>query len=326
MAEKERIDNLFSRVDEILDSYRPELYKKGIFKEPSFLCYGKGRFDRVFELIGKIKKYDLSLTPDSFLDPVCNKIGVFRDFFEKAKSLSDDEGNVNVASARDEIVKNVERSYGELFEVITRLPIFPDGIRGENKDLKEIERKGNQLLASIKETKDKGDKILGAIRTTSTESGTQPNIDYYRCAVKKHAVKARKWFGGGVGIFGVLSVFVVSVLWAFKGEPFSLGYSEIACIVVFIALGYGISFCGRNYYAEKHNETVNEYKDRSLSTFRPLYEGTGDEEAKAQILVQACASIFANSATGYNKGQEVLLPLPTIEVARQAKKLIDKKD
>ena len=94
------------------------------------------------------------------------------------------------------------------------------------------------------------------------------------------------------------------------------GDPETAAALIIAALIYAISFCNKNYHAEKHNETINAYKDRSLTTFSSFVEAAGDEAVRDQVLLQACAAIFANPATGFSKEQGLPLP-PAAEVAKQ---------
>ena len=79
---------------------------------------------------------------------------------------------------------------------------------------------------------------------------------------------------------------------------------------------YAINFCNKNFHSEKHNETINANKARTLATFRSFVDSTKDESVKDQVLIYASASAFSNPVTGFNKGQVVPLP-PGMEVARQ---------
>lgn len=83
-----------------------------------------------------------------------------------------------------------------------------------------------------------------------------------------------------------------------------------------LALIYAINFCSRNYHAEKHNEIVNDCKDRSLTTFSSFVEAASDEAIRDQVLLHACAAIFANLATGFSKDQG-LPPLLAAEAVKQ---------
>ncbi|MDE3269928.1 MAG: hypothetical protein OYH77_06560 [Pseudomonadota bacterium] len=324
MTSSERVQTLRTLIDEIINVYRPEIYSKKIFQESTFENYGKSQFDKAFKLIEKINDCDLDMFPDNYLDRIYQYIKKYKNLFEQAKSLDETGDSGSTASRREEIVRSVEQQYGDFFEAVQHVVSFSQ--RSE-EDFKKIVNEASQELAAVKKAKEQSDEALSAIRTVSAKSGAQPNADHHRNAAKEHVSNAQKWFGRVVRLLVALGIFIVVALVAFiflkQENTFKLEYPEIACALVIVGWVYAIGFCSKNYYTEKHNEIVNEHKARSLLTFPALLEGTGDDDARAQILLHACTAIFANNATGFNKHQDIPLP-PTAELVRQAKRVVDK--
>lgn len=103
----------------------------------------------------------------------------------------------------------------------------------------------------------------------------------------------------------------------FKGkEALELGYLEITVLIITSLWIYAINFCNKNFHAEKHNETVNANKAKTLTTFRSFVDATEKDNIKDQVLLYASASAFSNPSTGFNKDQGVPLP-PGVEFTKQ---------
>lgn len=272
-------------------------------------------------LMKKIEECDLFLIPSDCCDQIQKELKKYECILKQIIQSGEKEGYENLAL----IIKNKSENIGEWLDkflhYLGTVPLFL-----EHDTIKKLQKcldKAKQYEAEIKE-------ILEACRPKSAKIGVLKSIDNYSEAGNRHADKGWWWFWGCVALLIGLCVYVSCIIYTFKDtktDPVVWGYSEIGHIVLLIVLGYAIIFCVKNYHAEKHNEIINKHKARSLDTYPALSGGTADEVAKAQILVQACASIFANSATGFNKGQEMPLPSPTIEVARQVtSRITDKKD
>ncbi len=72
--------------------------------------------------------------------------------------------------------------------------------------------------------------------------------------------------------------------------------------LLIISLGlYMISFCVRNYNANRHNYTVNMQKANSLNAALILLERAKTPEGNDSLMTQAASSIFSHQPTGYNK-------------------------
>ena len=158
------------------------------------------------------------------------------------------------------------------------------------------------------------------MRTASAETGVSQNAIHYSNAQKSHSEKAQKWYKWGknllIGL--IVSLIIIGGLLVYvKGkEALVLGYLEIAILIIISLWIYAINFCNKNFYAEKHNETVNANKAKTLTTFRSFVDATEKDNVKDQVLIYASASAFSNPSTGFNKAQGVPLP-PGMELTKQ---------
>ena len=105
-------------------------------------------------------------------------------------------------------------------------------------------------------------------------------------------------------------------LWYQKNETPILGYLEITALIIISLLIYAVNFCNKNFHAEKHNETINANKARTLATFSSFVEATKDENIKNQVLLHASTSAFSNPPTGFGKTQGTPLP-PVVELTKK---------
>src|SRR6266542_3728871 len=91
--------------------------------------------------------------------------------------------------------------------------------------------------------------------------------------------------------------------------------------LLIITLLYGaVVWCARNYFACRHNYTVNRHRRNAMQTFRAFVEGTKDPATQDFILKQAAACAFAPQQTGYLKDESLPAPVPAsqiIEVGKQ---------
>lgn len=330
MSNSAEIEELRSLLDEILNVCRGEIYKNKIFQESSFENYGKEQFEQSFKLLKKINELDFDIIDDGNIKDIKNQIHEYKNLFNEAKSLGATDAGGDPAQMRRELVDRATHLNQALIRSAQQ---FIDFKRETDTNIQKLEEEAKQAAASLQNKIDelteqleakskKSDAILSAMETTSGKAGVAANAEHYKKASNEHAAKAKSWFIGGALLLGVLVAFVVFLWCHFEKEAkedatFTLDHPEIASALIIVALIYAINFCNKNFQAEKHNEIVNAYKDRSLTTFSSFVEAAGDDAVRDQVLLHACAAIFANPATGFSKDQGLPLPLPAVEAVKQ---------
>jgi hypothetical protein len=81
--------------------------------------------------------------------------------------------------------------------------------------------------------------------------------------------------------------------------------------VLIITLLYSIvAWCARNFFACRHNYTVNRHRRNAMKTFRAFVEGTKDIATQDFILRQAAACAFSPQQSGYLKDESLPPPAP----------------
>ena len=269
---------------------------------------------------------DFDIVDDNSIANVKSVVQEYKNLFEEAKSLGATDAGSDPAQMRRGLVDRATQLNQNLISYAQQ---FIDYRRESNTNIQKIEeelQRAIELTGQLEEKRKRVDDLIRAIETASGKAGVAANAKHYKEARDEHAAKAKSWLDLGVQLLVGLVVFVVIAALLFlcfkKGAAFTLGYPEIASALIIVALIYAISFCNKNFQAEKHNETVNAYKDRSLTTFSSFVEAAGDDAVRDQVLLSACAAIFANPATAFSKDQGLPLPLPAVEAAKQVTRTV----
>jgi hypothetical protein len=85
----------------------------------------------------------------------------------------------------------------------------------------------------------------------------------------------------------------------------------VARILIITLLYSVVVWVARNYFANRHNYTVNRHRRNAMQTFRAFVEGTEDKATQDFILRQAAACAFAPQQTGYLKDESLPAPAPS---------------
>ena len=88
----------------------------------------------------------------------------------------------------------------------------------------------------------------------------------------------------------------------------------VARILIVTLLYSSVVWFARNYFASRHNYTVNRHRRNAMQTFRAFVEGTKDVSTQDFILRQAAACAFSPQQSGYLKDESLPAPTPSSPV------------
>ena len=325
---KSEAEALRNEINEILKIDRNELYGKDRLHQLSFEYHGKEQFEMFFELIEDLSKCYFDRIPKNKTSNIRNRLQAYKEIFKRAQTLDIKDGG-DTKSQRDQIVQEIESYYTGFFEAVFSVINFANQT---GTDFKQIERESRETLDSIKayaneqkklleNKKIEADTTLEYMREAAAETGVSQNAIHYSNAQKTHAEKANKWHKWGqnllISLIGFVAIVGISFVVSFKkNEVLAFGYLEITTLIIISLWIYAINFCNKNFYAEKHNETINANKAKTLTTFRSFVDATEEKNIKDQVLLHACTSAFSNPPTGFGKNQGIPLP-PAIELTKK---------
>lgn len=315
---------VLDEIDDILKIDRKELYGSERLGDFSFEKEGKEQFERVFQLLGDLRRRDLTVVPAYRITNAEARINEFKQLCEQSQSLTKESHDPR--TARNEIISNLGNVYQQLFDHFSQfmdLTIQASDISRKREN--EAERASSLLKKQLAE----GKKTLDGIKSVAAGVGVAANAAHYRDAKQRYTKMARLWLLSGVVLFVLLLGGVVKIYCgAYHGREgeFILGYQEVAILFGIVLLLYAIIFCNKNFNAAKHNEVINDNKAVALATFPVFDGGARDETTKDQILLHAATAIFANTATGFSKDQGGVSFSPTLEVAKRITRQMESKN
>lgn len=198
--------------------------------------------------------------------------------------------------------------------------------------LKEIEMLSNKSSTDAKEIEELRNRLSSELEDFETKYKEQfqrvelvNQREVFSIQANDYKNLASKWFWGILISSGILILILFLIFKNFcfdltcfakinnlnydqiyKGANKSILHFEIfksisyrLLIISFVL--YIISFCVKNYNANRHNYTVNMQKANSLNAALILLERAKTPEGNDSIMTQAASSIFSHQPTGYNK-------------------------
>lgn len=238
-------------------------------------------------------------------------------------------------------------SASSIDEEVKRLRSFTDStsrfalkIAGEYTEKTSAAEK--QLAGKIEEL----DKVLAAAREASGKAAVSRQAKEFEDEANQCLRASRLWFGGTIAAVALSLVVVylmfLSDLHPQKGVtpqqaqsatvnqiqvPASADLSgkshavtievlqqTVARILIVTLLYSAVVWCARNYFASRHNYTVNRHRRNAMQTFRAFVEGTKDLATQDFILRQAASCAFAPQQSGYLKDESLPTPAPASQI------------
>jgi hypothetical protein len=93
----------------------------------------------------------------------------------------------------------------------------------------------------------------------------------------------------------------------------------IARVLIVTLIYAAVVWCARNYFASRHNYTVNRHRSNAMQTFRAFVAGSEDKATQDFILRQVAQCAFSPQQTGYLKDESLPTPGPAADIINIAK-------
>ena len=209
--------------------------------------------------------------------------------------------------ARDEIADEIRGAYDRTFPVL--LIYICHGIA----------RLTN--VNEIGETARKTEHLLNQVRETAAEQGVFMQTGHFKEEADRHEAEAKTW-RERVGMAVAAFVGAAFLSWWWSGDVdngFALAQALTSRALVFVALGFGVFFCAKNYLAHRHNAVVNRHRQKALETYRALAEA--DPKSREVVLAHAARCIYAPQDSGFaRKGESGGGEIPVETILRFAER------
>jgi ABC-type maltose transport system permease subunit len=180
------------------------------------------------------------------------------------------------------------------------------------KRLQEIEKNANSTTERLT-------SILNSAQSELSKSGVEVHSEIFREQADTHEINSKNWrkYSIIMLVFTIVLALTFFFIIAFAvSETKKIIETSVLAALIISMSTYALTLIVKNYFAEKHNESINRHKANCLSTFNTFVD-SADDERKSAVLLQATQTIFSHQSSGFlSKENDVHNPNPIVEIVR----------
>jgi hypothetical protein len=334
MSEKTHREVLLDKVNNVLTTPTEDLIKNSKANQTNGILIFNEIEPKVEELknyLNQISLDNINVLPDSRFNILKGKL---KPIFDELDEIQKTDKNPNQTDAQQKTQTIQFFTYGanqggngyfekekeEIWKIIL------EAITLDNQKLQDKSvavKKAKELDNVIKNTKDSQDEINNALNSARTElskGGVSKHSDIFGSQAGIHMTSAENWQKYAVKLLitnGILVIIILSlVIWVVEDKTLRIEIGIFGAALISL-VSYAIVLCVKNFFAEKHNQNVNQHRANCLGTYNTFID-SADEERKAAVLLQATNTIFSHQKSGYlTKDTETNNPNPIVEIVRK---------
>jgi hypothetical protein len=315
MSEKTHREVLLDKVNNVLTTPTEDLIKNSKANQTNGILIFNEIEPKVEELknyLNQISLDNINVLPDSRFNILKGKL---KPIFDELDEIQKTDKNPNQTDAQQKTQTIQFFTYGanqggngyfekekeEIWKIIL------EAITLDNQKLQDNSvavKKAKELDNVIKNTKDSQDEINNALNSARTElskGGVSKHSDIFGSQAGIHMTSAENWQKYAVKLLitnGILVIIILSlVIWVVEDKTLRIEIGIFGAALISL-VSYAIVLCVKNFFAEKHNQNVNQHRANCLGTYNTFID-SADEERKAAVLLQATNTIFSHQKSGY---------------------------
>ncbi len=285
------------------------IFKKSL---PFFKLIDDFKEDKSFSVIDKKDLRFLRSKYNLFVEAINKSAAETKEHNEGKKRITNTLQNVEFY-----IENYYEKDFAEIKYIINSTKInYLLNYVPENK-ISEID----ELFSYLKAKKIKADEITDRLIEYENSDAIGKHSKVFKSQEGEHKTNVNTWYKRIKKsiIATLLALVILLVLLIYIPESKLIRVAIIGAMIISI-LTYTTVLFVKNYFAEKHNETVNRHRANCLATFDTFIDNA-DPDKKGAILLQATNTIFAHQRSGYlSKETETTNPSPVIEIVKNINK------
>lgn len=172
----------------------------------------------------------------------------------------------------------------------------------------------NQILSRAKDTEKSLDSIHKAVATKEQKETVANHATIFFDQAATHKKNARKW---RIGVMWLLGADLAAISGSFAASFSVTNQIELAIFAALLIslISFTIVLSVKNYFSERHNETINQHKANCLKSFE-TFVTTASDPVRDAILQYTAQTIFSPFNPGYLSKDAMQSPLPIIEMLR----------
>ena len=282
-------------------------------------------FEEMLEIVKQLNQRSIERLSLTHINQIIKACTSLNNLIAKVKDFTLNQNTpADVCSA---IIQEVKNAYDTIMDPLT-VPLAFTATQAT--DYAKIEREAKGYHATMREEaeafkkmleeyKSDAEKALQAVKDQAAEAGVATNAQIFLRDSEAHGETAGKWLKATIWssvITLIAAIIFVFVSFKYKPENTAAAIQYVVSKLILLStLSFGIFWCARNYKSSKHNETLNKHRANALMTFRAFVEGSGDQQIKEAILLQAAQAAFVNRPTGYESQEKESQTInPVVEI------------
>lgn len=334
MSEKTEREVLLEKVNNILMTSTEDLIKTSKSNQTNgILIFNeiKPKLEELKYYLNQISLDNLNVLPDSRFNILNGKLKPIFDELNKIQKTDKNPKQTDIqqktqtiqfftSGANQGVNGYFEKEKEEIWKIIL------EGITLDNQKLQDnsiAAKKAKELENVIKNAKDSQEeinKVLNSARTELSKGGVSKHSDIFGSQADIHKTSAENWQNYAVRLLitnGILVIIVLSLaIWVVDDKTLRIEVGVFGAVLISL-VSYAVVLCVKNFFAEKHNQNVNQHRANCLGTYNTFID-SADEERKAAVLLQATNTIFSHQKSGYlTKDTETNNPNPIVEIVRK---------
>lgn len=337
MSNKNTRQILIERINEVLNTPNDDLIKNSKANQTSGVLI----FNEITPKIVELKGYIIHLNIDNISELPESRFAVLnsklKPIFDELDKIQTTEKNPNQADHQQKtstvqffnftpnqggnnyFEKEKEMIWNIVLEAIT----LENRKFRDNSDPLKKTKELELVLNNAKESQEKINEVLNSARIELSKGGVNKHAGIFEEQAIIHQNDSKSWKNNTVGLLMLNVVLVIliliSVIWVIDDRSIRIEVGIFGAILVSL-ISYAIVLCTKNYFAEKHNQNVNQHRANCLGTYNTFVD-SADDERKASILSHATNTIFSHQNSGYlSKNGDSKNPNPMIEIIRNITK------
>tara|TARA_B110000902_G_scaffold260489_1_gene333521 strand:- start:60 stop:1085 length:1026 start_codon:yes stop_codon:yes gene_type:complete len=334
MSEKTQREVFIERVNNVITSTTTDLIKNSKSNQVNGILIFNEIESKVEELkdyLNQISLDNLNILPDSRFNILNAKL---KPVFDKLDEIQKTDKNPNQTDVQQKAQTIQFFTYGanqggngyfekekeEIWKIILEAITLDNQKLQDNsiavKKAKELEK----VIKSAKDSQEEINKVLNSARTELSKGGVSKHSDIFGTQANVHKKSAENWQKYAVRLLatnGILVIIILSlVIWVVEDKTLRIEVGIFGAVLISL-VSYAVVLCVKNFFAEKHNQNVNQHRANCLGTYNTFID-SADEERKAAVLLQATTTIFSHQKSGYlTKDTETNNPNPIVEIVRK---------
>ena len=333
MSEKTLREQFIEKVNEILGTPIDDLIQNSKSNQVNgILVYNeiKPKVQELQDYLTQINIDSLNELPDSRFNILSSKLKPIFDEIDKIRT-TDKNPNQTDTQQKQRTVQffthavnqggtiYFEREKDEIWKIILEAVTLENRKLQNNtvasKKVKELDR----IIKGAKDSQDEINKALSSARTELSKGGVSKHSDIFGTQASTHEASADNWRKNALGLLIANAVLIILILilviWVVEDKTLRIEVGIFGAALISL-ISYAVVLCVKNFFAEKHNQNVNQHRANCLGTYNTFID-SADEERKAAVLLQATNTIFSHQKSGYlTKETETSNPNPIVEVVR----------